>query len=71
MAEPTCPKCAVSGLHHIVSDSSQEISEAGDPWFEVAYCDSCGHVYGVFTKHTISSSPRPSTHNPTSRQDDD
>lgn len=50
MADPKCPECGISGLEHIVSEESKQHSKGGDPWFEVAYCKECGHVYGVFAK---------------------
>jgi uncharacterized Zn finger protein len=51
MAQPKCPDCSVEGAQHIVASDSEEKSRDGKPWFNVAYCDNCGHVYGVFTKH--------------------
>ncbi len=53
MAEPKCPSCAVEGIDHITSEASSETAKQGNPWFYVAYCDNCGHVYGVFAKHTF------------------
>lgn len=50
MAEPTCPKCAVVGVKHIDYVDSVAQSNAGTPWFQIAHCDQCGHVYGVFAK---------------------
>lgn len=43
-AEPKCPSCNVVGIKNIVSTPSVEESKAGDTWFYVAHCDSCGHV---------------------------
>lgn len=54
MAEPTCPKCGVEGVEHIVSKESQERSRTKQPWFLVVYCTSCGHVYDVLAKHVFS-----------------
>ena len=54
MAEPQCPSCQVAGIDKIVSQDSKEESQGGDPWFNVVYCDNCGHVYGVFAKHILS-----------------
>ena len=54
MAEPKCPDCGVSGMTHIVSRESTERSRTRQPWFLVVHCDACGHVYGVFSKHTFS-----------------
>lgn len=51
-AQPKCPGCGVKGTEHITCESGAVKSEAGDPWFEVAFCDQCGHVYGVFAKVT-------------------
>jgi len=53
MAEPKCPSCAVEGIEHIVSKDSTEKARDNRAWFQVAYCDSCGHIYGVFAKHTM------------------
>ncbi|MFD2617839.1 transcriptional regulator [Terrilactibacillus laevilacticus] len=50
MIEIKCPHCEVVGKEHIVSTESVEKSKNGDPWFHIAYCDKCGHVYGTFTK---------------------
>ena len=54
MADPTCPNCSVAGIEHIVSKESTERSKTRQPWFLVVHCDECGHVYGVFAKHTFS-----------------
>jgi hypothetical protein len=54
MAEPRCPNCSVAGVEHIGTKHSTQASKGGDAWFEVAYCDRCGHVYGVFPKHVLS-----------------
>lgn len=54
-AKPKCPECKIEGIEHIVSEDSEEQNGAGDPWFQVAYCDECGHVYGVFAKVVNSS----------------
>ena len=56
MAEPKCPQCGASGIDKIKSKPSDERSRSNSPWFYVAYCDDCGHVYGVFTKHVFGSS---------------
>ncbi|WP_100488291.1 transcriptional regulator [Sporolactobacillus pectinivorans] len=50
MAEPKCPECGIVGMDHIVSEKSIQSSPIGDPWFNVAFCDQCGHIYGVFAK---------------------
>lgn len=50
---PKCPSCGVTGTEHITCDPGAVTSKGGDPWFEVAYCDQCGHVYGVFAKVTL------------------
>ena len=54
MTEPKCPECGVQGMNHITSQHSIENSGARNAWFEVAYCDDCGHIYGVFPKHVFS-----------------
>jgi uncharacterized Zn finger protein len=56
MAEPKCPECGVSGIDKIVSQVSKEKSRENTPWYSVAYCDNCGHVYGIFTKHIFGKS---------------
>lgn len=53
MAEPKCPECGVVGIEHLVTSDSSEKSRDGKPWFNIVYCDSCGHVYGVFAKHVF------------------
>jgi len=54
MAEPKCPECSVEGIEHIVSKDSSEKARDNRAWFQVAYCDNCGHIYGVFNKHTMT-----------------
>ena len=56
MADPKCPECAASGIETIASTPSKERSRENTPWFFVAHCDECGHVYGVFTKHVFGRS---------------
>lgn len=58
MAEPKCPECNVEGIEHIVSKDSQERAKDQHAWFQVAYCDNCGHIYGVFA-NTPSASAKP------------
>ena len=57
-AKPKCPECGVEGLEHIISEDSVETSKAGDPWFNIVFCDQCGHVYGVFAKYVNRPSVR-------------
>jgi len=40
-------------MDKIVSRPSSETAKKGQPWFFVAQCADCGHVYGVFAKHTF------------------
>ena len=54
MADPKCPDCGAEGLDHIRSEDSSQHSQGGDAWFNIAFCDGCGHVYGVFAKHVLS-----------------
>lgn len=54
MAEPKCPSCSIEGMEHIVSKDSDEKARDNRAWFQVAFCDSCGHIYGVFAKHTMA-----------------
>ncbi len=56
MAEPVCPSCNVSGIDKITSKPSEEKSRENTAWFFVAYCENCGHVYGIFTKHVFGRS---------------
>ena len=56
MAEPKCPDCGETGIEAIVSTPSKELSRERRPWFYVAHCGSCGHVYGIFTKHVFGKS---------------
>ena len=53
MAEPKCPDCGIAGVNHLVAADSSEKSRDGKPWFNIVYCDACGHVYGVFAKHVF------------------
>ena len=52
--QPKCPSCSTQGIEKIVSQDSKELSKGGDAWFNVVYCENCGHVYGVFAKHVLS-----------------
>ena len=54
MAEPKCPSCNIQGIDKIVSCKSAQQSKDGHALFDVVHCDSCGHVYGVFTRHVLS-----------------
>ena len=56
MAEPVCPSCKISGIDKIVSKPSEEKSRENTPWYFVAFCENCGHVYGIFTKHVFGRS---------------
>ena len=56
MADPRCPDCGESGIEKVVSTPSKEQSRERRPWFYVAHCDNCGHVYGIFTKHIFGKS---------------
>ena len=56
MAEPKCPNCGASGIEKVASTPSKELSRERRPWFYVAHCDDCGHVYGIFTKHVFGKS---------------
>ncbi len=51
MSEPKCPDCGVQGVENILSTPSKEQSRERKPWFYVAHCGECGHIYGIFTKH--------------------
>ncbi|WP_313890816.1 transcriptional regulator [Psychrobacillus sp.] len=57
MTEPKCPSCYIQGLEHIVSSDSVETSNVGDPWFNIAHCNVCGHVYGIFNKVSLQPLP--------------
>ena len=56
MADPKCPDCGETGIESVVSTPSKEQSRERRPWFYVAHCDNCGHVYGIFTKHIFGKS---------------
>ena len=56
MAEPKCPDCGESGIDKVVSTPSKEQSREKTPWYYIAHCDNCGHVYGIFTKHVFGRS---------------
>lgn len=59
MAEPKCPECGTKGLDKIVSEESSQHSKGGDAWFEVVFCENCGHIYGVFAKHVLAHDMKP------------
>lgn len=50
IAEPKCPDCKIQGAKYITCCETEVQSRGGEPWFEVAHCSQCGHVYGVFAK---------------------
>jgi DnaJ-class molecular chaperone len=49
--DPKCPSCSVIGLDHIISRKGGSGGSRGKQFvlapFNVIFCDSCGHVYGV------------------------
>ena len=51
--KPKCPECNIEGTEHIVSEDSIEQHGSEDPWFNIAYCNNCGHVYGIFNKFIL------------------
>jgi len=50
IAKPKCPECKVEGIENIEQEESSIRNKVDDPWFNVAFCKQCGHVYGVFAK---------------------
>jgi DnaJ-class molecular chaperone len=50
-AEPKCPSCAVVGSEHVLSRRGGAPAGRGKQFilapFNIVFCDSCGHVYGV------------------------
>ena len=52
-AEPKCPSCAVVGGEHVVSRRGGAAKSRGKQFvlapFNIVFCDSCGHIYGVTT----------------------
>lgn len=61
MAEPTCPSCNIEGIENMVSKESNETAKNGKQWFDVVYCNNCGHVYGVFAKHVLTTQQKGTT----------
>ena len=55
MSEPKCPDCGVVAIDDPTPPDSTEKSKDGKPWFNVVFCDECGHVYGVLAKHIFGS----------------
>ena len=53
-AKPKCPECGVEGVEHFASKESRQRSKSNDPWFIVIYCDACGYVYEVVSKHVFA-----------------
>lgn len=49
--EPKCPSCAVVGTEHVLSRRGSVPAGRGKQFilapFNIVFCDSCGHVYGV------------------------
>jgi len=58
-AQPKCPDCQAAGLDNIVSAESKEKNGAGDAWFNIVYCQKCGHIYGIFSKYIITNASMP------------
>lgn len=52
--QPKCPSCDIKGKEHIIALDSSDKSRSGDAWFNIACCDECGHVYGIFAKHVLN-----------------
>jgi len=50
-AEPKCPSCSAVGTDHIISRKGGASTARGKQFvlspFNVVFCDSCGHVYGI------------------------
>ncbi len=50
-AEPKCPTCSVQGADNIISRHAGSAAGRGKQFiaspFNVIFCKSCGHVYGV------------------------
>lgn len=50
-AEPKCPSCSAVGTDHIISRKGGASNSRGKQFvlapFNVIFCDSCGHVYGI------------------------
>jgi hypothetical protein len=53
-SEPKCPSCAIVGIEYISSGESSEQSKGGDAWFNIVYCNQCGHIHGIFNKVSLS-----------------
>lgn len=47
---PKCPQCEIVGIEYITYEDSTEESGGGDAWFNVAHCNQCGHIHGIFNK---------------------
>ena len=49
--EPKCPSCSVMGTDHIISRKAGASTARGKQFilapFNIIFCNSCGHVYGV------------------------
>jgi hypothetical protein len=54
----------VEGVDKIVSTQSLDESMTGTPWFDIVFCDDCGHIYGVFAKNVYSHNMPPMPVNP-------
>ena len=55
-SRPKCSKCNVEGTQYISCEDSTEQSKGGDAWFNVAFCNQCGHIHGIFVKVILSPS---------------
>jgi hypothetical protein len=51
---PKCPSCGIEGIEYISSVDSAEHSKSGDPWFNIAFCNQCGHIHGIFNKISLA-----------------
>lgn len=54
MAEPKCPACQIEGIDYFASKPANETAKNGTPWFYVVYCNQCGHVHQIISKHSFS-----------------
>jgi hypothetical protein len=58
-SKPKCPQCGIEGIEYMSSENSTEQSRLGDAWFDVVFCNQCGHIHGIFNKVSFFSKTYP------------
>jgi hypothetical protein len=54
MAEPKCPSCEAQGIGKIALKETERPTKDDKVCLTVAFCEDCGHIYGVFARASIT-----------------